>query len=144
MSVLVWKNAITDDSNLAYFSLLDDKEIADCLLNLSCVSSSTRRQMKSGQQNKNQCRKTMIKVNKSTIAPLHTHANFYSFCPNRCYLNLPEDMEEDNPLNIENIKEKQDQDDVLQQSAIRHLECYSRKNFPSVADVLCYIKPGAE
>jgi hypothetical protein len=31
-----------------------------------------------------------------------------------CYLNLPTDMEEDNPLDIENIKEKQDQDDVLQ------------------------------
>ena len=59
-----------------------------------------------------------------------------------CYLNLPEDMEEDNPLNIENIKEKQDQDDLLQQAAIKHPECYSRKNFTSVADVLCYTKPG--
>ena len=33
-----------------------------------------------------------------------------------CYLNLPEDMIEDNPLNIENIKEKQDQDAGLQVS----------------------------
>ena len=34
-----------------------------------------------------------------------------------CYLNLPEDMIENNPLNMENIKEKQDQDADLQQSA---------------------------
>ncbi len=34
-----------------------------------------------------------------------------------CYLNLPEDMIDSNPLNIENIKEKQDQDADLQQSA---------------------------
>jgi hypothetical protein len=87
----------------------------------------------------------MIKVNKSTITPLHTHANCHSFCPNHCYLNLPEEMAKGNPLDIENIKEKQDQDDVLQQSAIRNDPgCYSQKNFPSVADVLCYTKPGAE
>jgi hypothetical protein len=50
----------------------------------------------------------MIKVNKSS-KPLYHHTLF----------NLPEDMEEDNPLDIENIKEKQNQDDVLQQSATR-------------------------
>jgi hypothetical protein len=53
-------------------------------------------------------------------------------------------MEEDNPLDIENIKKKPDQDDVLQQYAIRHSECYSWKNVYSVADVLCYTKPGAD
>jgi hypothetical protein len=31
-----------------------------------------------------------------------------------CYLNLPEDMVEDNPLDLENIKEKQDEDNALQ------------------------------
>jgi hypothetical protein len=34
-----------------------------------------------------------------------------------CYLNFPEDMVKNNPLNMENIKEKQDQDADLQQSA---------------------------
>jgi len=34
-----------------------------------------------------------------------------------CYFNLPEDMIDSNPLNIENIMEKQDQDANLQQSA---------------------------
>ncbi len=33
-----------------------------------------------------------------------------------CYLNLPEDMVEDNPLDLENIKEKQDEDNDLSQS----------------------------
>ncbi len=59
-----------------------------------------------------------------------------------CYLNLPEDIVEDNPLDIENIKEKQDEDNDLQQSAIRHPEWYSRKTFNDITDVLRYTKPG--
>jgi hypothetical protein len=51
-------------------------------------------------------------------------------------------MEEDNPLDIENIKEKQDEDDDLQQTATKHPEWYSRKTFDQVTDVLCYTKPG--
>jgi hypothetical protein len=56
----------------------------------------------------------------------------------QCYLNLPEDMVEDNPLDIENIKEKQDEDNELQQSATRHPEWCSRKTFNDVDNVLCY------
>ncbi len=37
-----------------------------------------------------------------------------------CYLDLPEDMVEDNPLDLENIKEKQDEDNDLSQSLMRH------------------------
>ena len=58
-----------------------------------------------------------------------------------CYLNLPENMIEDNPLNIENIKEKQDQDAGLQLSATRHPERYSHKEINTVTNVLCYTKP---
>ena len=47
-------------------------------------------------------------------------------------------MIENNPLNMENIKEKQDQDADLQQSATRHPEWYSRKDINSIANVLCY------
>jgi hypothetical protein len=32
-----------------------------------------------------------------------------------CYLNLPDDMVEDNPLDLENIKKKQDEDNDLHQ-----------------------------
>jgi len=58
-----------------------------------------------------------------------------------CYLNLPEDMIENNPLDMEHIKEKQDQDADLQQSAIRHPDWYSCKNINTVTNVLCYTKP---
>ncbi len=59
-----------------------------------------------------------------------------------CYLNLPTDMEEDNPLDIENIKDKQDEDNDLQQTAIKHPDWYSCKTFDQVTGVLCYTKPG--
>ncbi len=53
-----------------------------------------------------------------------------------CYLNLPEDMVEDNPLDKEHIKEKQDEDTELQQSATRHPEWYSYKTFDDITDAL--------
>ena len=61
-----------------------------------------------------------------------------------CYLNLPEDMVEDNPLNLENIKEKQDEADKLTQSTVTHPTWYSHKtiNDVEVEDMLCYTKPG--
>ena len=37
-----------------------------------------------------------------------------------CYLNLPGDLVTDNPLDIENIKEKQDTDDALQHQAEKY------------------------
>ncbi len=39
---------------------------------------------------------------------------------NQCYLNLPEDMVEDNPLDLENIKERQDDNDRFTQSTVKH------------------------
>jgi hypothetical protein len=38
-------------------------------------------------------------------------------------------MEEDNPLEIENIREKQDKDNDLQQTATKHPKWYSCKTF---------------
>ena len=49
---------------------------------------------------------------------------------------------EDNPLDIENIKEKQVEDNDLQQSVIRHPEWFTHKTFNEVTDVLCYTKQG--
>ena len=60
----------------------------------------------------------------------------------QCYLNLPEDMVEDNPLDLENIKERQDEDDRLIQSTVKHPTWYSRKTINDVEDILCYTKPG--
>ncbi len=59
-----------------------------------------------------------------------------------CYLNLPEDMVEDNPLDLEDIKEKQDEDNDLHRSLTKHPTWYSRKIINDVNDILCYTKPG--
>ncbi len=60
----------------------------------------------------------------------------------QCYLNLPEDMVEDNPFDLENIKERQDEDDRLIQSTVKHTTWNSRKIINDVEDILCYTKPG--
>ncbi len=51
-------------------------------------------------------------------------------------------MIEDNPLDLENIKEKQDEDNDLQQSLTKHPTWYCRKNINDVDNILCYTKPG--
>jgi hypothetical protein len=51
-------------------------------------------------------------------------------------------MVEDNPLELENIKEKQDEDNDLQRSLNKYPDWYSRKNINDVNDILCYTKPG--
>ena len=43
---------------------------------------------------------------------------------------------------MENIKEKQDEDDNLIQSTVRHPTWYSRKRINNVEDILCYTNPG--
>ncbi len=42
---------------------------------------------------------------------------------------------------IENIKDKQDEDNDLKQTATKHPEWYSCKTFDQVMEVLCYTKP---
>ncbi len=51
-------------------------------------------------------------------------------------------MVEDNPLDLENIKEKQDEDTDLSQSLLILPTWYSCKNINDVDDILCYTKPG--
>ena len=102
------KKAFTTDSELVSYSLFDNKESFDNLINLPCFTSRNKQK----QQTSKKCRRSN---NGSTN--------------NQYYLNLPEDMVEDNPLDIENIKEKQDEDNNLQQFAIRHPGRYSRKIF---------------
>ncbi len=59
-----------------------------------------------------------------------------------CYLNLPDDMVDTNPLDTENIKEQQDADDSLFQHAAKYANQYTRKRIGTIDDILCYIKPG--
>ncbi len=51
-------------------------------------------------------------------------------------------MVEDNHLDLENIIEKQDEDNNLQQSSTKHPTWYSHKNINHINDILCYTKPG--
>ncbi len=79
--------------------LFDDKEIFDCLVKLPCLISCKKQK----QQTSKNCRRS----NDGSIN-------------DQCYLNLPEDMVEDKPLDIENMKEKKDEDNDLQQYTTRH------------------------
>ena len=69
-------------------------------------------------------------------------SNLYYYSVEHCYLNLPEDMVEDNPFDLENIKEKQDADDKLTQSTVTHPTWYSHMTINDVEDILYYTKPG--
>jgi hypothetical protein len=50
-------------------------------------------------------------------------------------------MVEDSPLDLENIKERQDYDEKLMQSAVKYPEWYNRKTINNVDNILCYTKP---
>ena len=59
-----------------------------------------------------------------------------------CYLNLPDDTVDTNPLDMKNIKEQQDADDALLQHAIKYADQYTCKHIGAINDILCYVKPG--
>ncbi len=66
----------------------------------------------------------------------------YDSTVEQCYLNLLKDINEDNHLDLENIKERQDHDEKLMQSAVKNAEWYTCKTINDVDDILYYIKPG--
>ncbi len=81
--------------------------------------------------------------------------NYFSWVDNRemfecfkclsdeeCYLNLPDDMVDTNPLDMENIKEQQDADNALLQHATKYADQYTRKRIGTIDDILCCIKLG--
>ncbi len=60
----------------------------------------------------------------------------------QCNPNLPEDMVEDNSLDLDNIKERQDHDEMLMQTIVKYPPWYSCKTINNIEDILCYTKPG--
>jgi hypothetical protein len=58
------------------------------------------------------------------------------------YLNLPDNMVDTNPLDMENIKEQQDADDAMLQHTTKYAVQYTHKCIGTIDDILCYIKPG--
>jgi hypothetical protein len=142
MSAIVGKKAITEDGELVYYSSADDREIFVCLLNLLCLSLNKKQKQ---QKSRKRCESNRSDSHQRHLNWIETNPNCHHSCDvnaTHWYLNLPTDMEEDNPLDIENIIEKQDEDNDLQQTATTHPEWYSRKTFDQVMDVLCYTKPG--
>ena len=61
---------------------------------------------------------------------------------NDCFLNFPEIEIEQIPLNIENIKEAQDEEERLQWLKSNYPQSYYYRKIGDVQNVLCYTKPG--
>jgi transposase InsO family protein len=59
-----------------------------------------------------------------------------------CYLNLPSDLQADNPLDMETIKEEQEKDEILKKRVQKYSDRYTTKRISNVDDIICHIKPG--
>ncbi len=103
------KKAAHDVSNSEleslYSSLIDNEEILQCFLNLPYYLLNNEK-------------KEWPKKRKKYSADIHSlaykgHNHSCDSNAEHCYLNLPKDMVEDNPLDLENIKEKKDEDNDL-------------------------------
>jgi hypothetical protein len=116
--------------------LMDDRDITVCLMNLPCFLS---RKKKEGRPTKHRkCSKTISEDQNKPKSSSHT----YDSTVEQCYLNLPKDKVEDIPLDLDNIKETQDHDEKLMQSAVKYPEWYTCKSINNVDNILCYTKPG--
>ena len=71
--------------------------------------------------------------------------DFFKFIKQHdCFLNLPDVEMDENPLNIENIKEQQDEDPELQRMLEKYPNSYFFKNIGTTRKVICYVKPGLD
>jgi hypothetical protein len=100
-----------------YSFLIDNNVILQCFLNIPCSSFNKEKEKRQ-------------KKHRNCSADTHSLASDGNnhFCDSNaehCYLNIPKDMVEDNPLDLENIKEKQDEDNYLHQSLTKHSTWYS-------------------
>jgi hypothetical protein len=80
-SAIVGKKAITEDSELAYYSFADDREIFDCFINLPCLSSNdkqkqqkSRKRCKSNRSDSHQCHPSWIETNPNGHCPCDINA----------------------------------------------------------------------
>jgi hypothetical protein len=109
---------------------MKDRDIVDMNFPcLPCRKKKNRRPMKH--------RKCTDEQNKPRFS-----SYIYDSTVEQCYPHLPEDMVEDNPLDLENIKERQYHDEKLMHSVVKHPDWYSHKSINDVEDILCYTKPG--
>ena len=59
-----------------------------------------------------------------------------------CFLNLPSDMDDNNPLDLETVKEEQVNDHTLQARVNKYPERYLTKRIGKIDNVICHLKPG--
>jgi hypothetical protein len=104
---------------------MDDRDIIDCLMNLPCLSSRKKKEKRP-----TKCRKCFEMISDKNKSSLSFHSSDYMV--EQCYLNLPDDMVEDNPLDLEKIKERQDHDEKLMQSTVKYPAWYSCKTINNV------------
>ncbi len=114
-SPLVGKKAANDISNYEsdndneslYSSIIDGKEILDCLLSLPCISSNKKQKRRHTKRRKTDNRNTLPKKKARTLVTKYNQNHYHhNDTAEQCYLNLHEDMVEDNPLDLQNIKER--------------------------------------
>ncbi len=116
-SALVGKKVPSDVSDLnndtEYLSLMDDQEMFTTFSNLPAFLSHDDETNRPNKRRKTQNKNDMLDPNYE-----HTHSCLSqpssSLYNDTCYLNLPENMVQNNPLDFDNIKEKQDADVDIQ------------------------------
>jgi hypothetical protein len=95
-STLVGKKAahVVSNSELEslYLPLIDDKEILQCFLNLPCYLLNNEKEKRP-----KKCRKYSVDTH---LSACNGNNHFCDSNAEHCYLNLPEDMVEDNPLDL--------------------------------------------
>jgi hypothetical protein len=101
-STLVGKKAahIVSNSELEslYSSFINNEEILQCFLNLQCYLLNNKKE-----EGPKKCKKYSADIHSSAH---NGHNHSCDSNAEHCYLNLPEDMVEENLLVLENIKEK--------------------------------------
>jgi hypothetical protein len=81
----------------SHSSLMDERDITNCLMNLPCFPS---RKKKEGRPTK---RRKSYKTISDEQNKLKLSSYTYDSTVGQCYLNLPKNMVEDNPLDLENL-----------------------------------------
>ncbi len=84
-----------------YSSLIDNEEILQCFLNLPCCLLNNEKEKRPKKRRKHS-------VDTHSLA-YNGHNHFCDSNAEHWYLDLPEDMVEDNLLDLENIMDKQDE-----------------------------------
>ena len=59
-----------------------------------------------------------------------------------CFLNLPSNMDDNNPLDLETVKEEQANDNTLPARVTKYPEQYLTKRIGEIDNIICHLIPG--